>query len=179
MKRMICSLLCLLPLVCAAKVYQYKDANGNTVFSDIPPAAKAPEKEVKTSTIQTSGGGFVLREAMQRNPVVLWVNDCGQTCEDARVLLRKRGVPYGLRNPQASDADFAALKSLAGDTVVPVLQVGTQSLKGFEPDAWHAALDKAGYPKSPDPTAKNLQPKEDAAKPASGTAPAGGAVKPR
>lgn len=154
----IAALLLATPFAMAGKVYQWKDANGNTVFSDQPPPGqKADAKDVKSNVIQTSGGGYDLREAMRKAPVTLWANNCGEGCDEARLLLSKRGVPYSLRNPQASPADFDALKKLLGaDVAVPVLQVGNNAVKGFEASGWQAALDNAGYPKAPDPTGKNL-----------------------
>jgi hypothetical protein len=35
-----------------------------------------------------------------------------------------------------------------------VLLVGRDKIDGFEADQWHAALDKAGYPKSAPPGSK-------------------------
>lgn len=167
MKRAIVCLVLLMPLAYGGKVYQYKDANGKTVFSDVPPDGKQAEiKDIKTNSIQTSGGGYALNQAMRSNPVVLWTNSCGKPCDEARELLRKRGVPYAVRNPEVSDSEREALKKLIGDVAVPVLQVGTQTRKGLEETGWHAALDQAGYPKIADPTAKNLIPSTPSPTPA-------------
>lgn len=161
MQRLVLALLLVSSCAMANKVYQWKDANGNTVYSDQPPVGqKSQEKDYKSNVIQTSGGGFDLKEAMRKSPVTLWANNCGQSCDDARSLLAKRGVPYSMRNPQATPADLDALKKvLGGDPVIPVLQIGTNTIRGFEASTWQAALDSAGYPKAPDPTAKNLMPK--------------------
>ncbi|QNM95854.1 glutaredoxin family protein [Chitinimonas koreensis] len=147
------ALLLAAPFGFAAKVYQWKDANGNVIFSDQPPPGQqVKEKDVKANVITTSGGNFITREAMRKNPITLWSNNCGEPCDNARALLGKRGVPYALRNPQASTGDYDQLKKLAGDVVVPVLQVGDTALKGFQDTSWAAALDQAGYPKTADPT---------------------------
>ncbi|MBL8507402.1 MAG: glutaredoxin family protein [Chitinimonas sp.] len=149
-------LLLALPVAHAAKVYQWKDANGNVVFSDQPPPGqKTEQREIKSNVIQTSGGNFATREAIRKNPVTLWSNSCGDTCDSARALLTKRGVPYSMRNPQASNGEMEELKRIAGDTVVPVLQVGGSTLKGFEEGSWSSALDAAGYGKTADPTLKD------------------------
>ena len=145
----------LAPFALAASVYQWKDANGNMVYSDQPPPGQAAtQKSLQANVMQTSGGGYSLREAIRKSPVTLWMNNCGDNCDSARALLTKRGVPYSLRNPEASAADTEALKKLVGAVVAPVLQVGTASLKGFDEGAWQSALDQAGYPKAPDPTFK-------------------------
>jgi len=160
MQRLIIALFVLAaPFATAAKVYQWKDANGNVVFSDQPPPGQqAQQKDVQANVMQTSGGSFTTREAVRKSPVILWANSCGPDCDSARALLGKRGIPYGLRNPQASPADYDALNKIAGAAVVPVLQVGSNVLKGFNEENWQAAIDQAGYPKSADPTLKGQQP---------------------
>lgn len=58
-------LLACLPLVAFAEVYQYKDANGNTVFSDSPPpGAKAIRKDIRTPPPPADSSG-ALNEKMQ------------------------------------------------------------------------------------------------------------------
>ncbi len=148
------TLLVLSPLSYAASVYQWKDASGNVVFSDQPPTNQQSQKrDIKSNVVDTSGGNFNTREAMRNNPVTLWTNSCGQSCDDARSMLSKRGVAYSLRNPEASATDFDLLKKLVGLATVPVLQVGSKTLTGFNAGAWASALDEAGY-KTPDPTLK-------------------------
>ncbi|MFC4161077.1 glutaredoxin family protein [Chitinimonas lacunae] len=156
MKRLAIVIALLVPFAHAAgKVYSWKDANGNVIYSDQPPPGqKVEEKAVKTNNIQTSGGGYEMREAIRKNPVTLWANNCGEACDQAKALLTKRGVPYSLRNPESNERDLEELKRLSGAAVVPVLQVGTAVNKGFRESSWHAALDGAGYPRSADPTVK-------------------------
>ncbi|MGQ5522314.1 DUF4124 domain-containing protein [Chitinimonas sp. PSY-7] len=148
------ALFALSPLSHASSVYQWKDASGNVIFSDQPPPnQQAQKREIKTNVMQTSGGNFNTREAMRNNPVTLWSNSCGQACDDARSMLSKRGIAYSLRNPEASATDYDLLKKLVGSATVPVLQVGSKTLTGFNAGAWASALDEAGY-KTPDPTVK-------------------------
>lgn len=152
---LILALLLLTPLAHAA-VYKWKDANGNTIFSDQPPPnQKAEQRDIKANVMQTSGGNFNTREAMRKNPVTLWTNNCGEPCDSARALLGKRGIAYSLRNPEASAADFEALKKLVGAASVPVLQIGSNTkLTGFNAASWASALDAAGYGQTADPTLK-------------------------
>lgn len=178
MQRLLLLALILLAPLSYAAVYKWKDASGNIVFSDQPPPnQKAEQREIKPNVMQTSGGNFNTREAMRRNPVTLWSNSCGEPCDEARALLGKRGVAYSLRNPEASPADFEALKKLVGSATVPVLQVGGKTLTGFSAASWAGVLDEAGYGKAADPTLKaGATPATPATTPA--PAPASKATKP-
>jgi hypothetical protein len=56
-------------------------------------------------------------------------------------------VPYTEKNAQS---DLAAFKTASGGGMeVPLLVVGSSPLKGYLESAWDAALDNAGYPRSP------------------------------
>ncbi|MDP3872796.1 MAG: DUF4124 domain-containing protein [Pseudomonadota bacterium] len=58
--------LACLPLVATAQVYQYKDANGNPVFSDSPPpGAKAIRKDIKVAPRAADAPNTDLQEKMQ------------------------------------------------------------------------------------------------------------------
>jgi hypothetical protein len=54
MKRIICILVCLLPLICVAEVYEQKDQNGNIIFTDMP--ADGSAKPVDLPQISTAPG---------------------------------------------------------------------------------------------------------------------------
>ncbi|MDP2869251.1 DUF4124 domain-containing protein [Methyloversatilis sp.] len=59
------ALVCL-PLVATAQVYQYKDANGNTVFSDSPPpGAKAIRKDIKVAPPAADAPNTDLQDKLQ------------------------------------------------------------------------------------------------------------------
>lgn len=133
----------------AAGVYTWTDpATGKTVYSDQPPppTIKAQQKNLQDNSIETSGPGFGMKEAMKKAPVVLYATECGAPCDDGRKLLNKRNIPFQLRNPETQEAYAAELKKLIGSISVPVLQVGPQTVKGFEPTRWNNALDAVGYP---------------------------------
>jgi glutaredoxin len=83
--------------------------------------------------------------------VTLWAFDCGDPCTRARTHLQRRGVPHVERNAQ-KEPD--ALKSITGTLEVPVLLVGSKHLKGYLESDWDAALDSAGYPRTPPPGVK-------------------------
>lgn len=134
----------------AAKVYTYKDANGKTVFSDVPPQGvlNIQEKRIGANVIDTSGWPYELQQVIKRAPVVMWGNNCGDICDQGRKLLIERGIPYEMKDPSASKDQFESFKKLTGGNGVPVLQVGGQFVNGFSVDSWNAALSNVGYPKT-------------------------------
>jgi glutaredoxin len=99
---------------------------------------------------------YSLQQVVRNFPVTLWIYDCGETCTQARNHLARRGVPYTERNGQK---EAEALKKLTGSYGVPVLYVGSTKLSGYLDTAWDAALDHAGYPKTPLPGVK-IQPQQ-------------------
>ena len=132
-----------------AAMYKWVDEQGRVQYSDIPPppGIKVEEQKIVKNTIPTGGAPFAVQEAAKRNPVTLWMHDCGDLCNRAREFLASRGIPYALRNPTRMDEQDAFKKASAGENAVPLLLVGTRALKGFEEFEWTAALDAAGYPR--------------------------------
>jgi glutaredoxin len=88
-----------------------------------------------------------LRQAAGRFPVTLYtmLGAC-DPCEAARVLLRRRGVPYSERQV-SSPEDVEALQRLTGGREAPVLTIGSQTLRGLAAELWNSYLDTAGYPR--------------------------------
>ena len=133
----------------AASVYTWTDpATGKTVYSDQPPPAsiKSQQKNLQGNSIETSGAGYSMKEAMKNAPVTLFATECGTPCDDARKLLNKRSIPFTLKNPETQAQYATELKKLVGALTVPVLQIGTQTVNGFDTGRWNAALDSVGYP---------------------------------
>ncbi len=155
----------LLPSLAAAQVsvYRWVDKDGKVHYSDTPPA-----EPTKTLTQKRVGGGYAGEEAqmpyatqvaMQKFPVTLYTGgDCGDPCRQGRDLLGKRGVPFTERDAQANAEDAEALKRLVGGMDVPVMTVGANKVKGFDDGAWHAALDRAGYPRTALPSQLRARP---------------------
>jgi hypothetical protein len=100
------------------------------------------------NTIETSEIPYSVQQAVKNHPVTLWSYDCGDPCAKARAHLVKRGVPFTERSPQK---ELDAMKKATGGTDVPFLVVGSTQLKGYLDTAWDAALDTAGYPRTPPP----------------------------
>jgi len=156
----------------AAQLYQWKDAQGRTVYSDQapPPSVKnAQQKSFKGSVIE-SGESYATLTAREKFPIILYASACGAPCDQARQLLTERGVPFSSKDPQASPEAQAELKKLTGQSRVPVLLVGKEKIDGFESTLWQAALDRAGYPKYALPGRKATPEKTPA--PASPSSPA-------
>ena len=139
----------------AAQLYRWVDENGRVEWRDTPPPPEAKNVEQRTlggaNTIQTSTLPFNVQQAVKNHPVTLWAFDCGELCTLARNHLAKRGIPHTERN---ASKERAALIKAVGSPDVPVLVVGGKILKGYLDSDWDAALDAAGYPRTPPPGMK-------------------------
>ena len=137
----------------ADNYYRWVDKNGMVNYSDQSPDKAVNNLVQKKAEINVIDGqsSYVLKVAASKHPVILFAGDCGPLCINAKALLDKRGIPYTLKDPQKNKADADALNTLTGAMRLPVLEVGSTPVKGFESNAWNAALDQAGYPKSPLP----------------------------
>ncbi len=147
------------PLV-AGQLYQWKDAQGRTVYSDQPPPTSvrnAQQKSFKGSVIE-GNESYVVKVARERYPITLYTSACGAPCDQARQLLIQRGVPFSSKDLQASEDARNEVQKLTGKLNVPVLMVGSEKIEGFESGQWQAALDRAGYPKSAPPGSKPVPP---------------------
>lgn len=160
----------------AAQLYRWVDEKGNVEWRDTPPPADAKNVEkrtVTTSTIPTTGVPYSVQQAMKNFPVTLWVTNCGESCDRARAHLARRGVPYTEKNPLAEIEGFK--KESGGGMEVPLLVVGSSRFKGYLETGWNAALDNAGYPRTPYLGYKAPPPVPDppppTPKPVTGTAP--------
>jgi glutaredoxin len=70
--------------------------------------------------------------------------DCGFNCTDAKRILAARGVNFQEISVDAPP-QIEELQKLTGNTIVPVLHLGSFWLQGYSPVDYEAALDKAGY----------------------------------
>jgi glutaredoxin len=148
----------------AAQLYRWVDEQGRVEWRDTPPPANAKNVEQRTmggNTIQTSTLPYSVQQAVKNFPVTLWVFECGEPCTNARNHLARRGVPHTVRDAQK---EYDVLKKVTGSRDVPVLVLGTRTIKGYLAQEWDAALDSAGYPRTP-PPGMMAQPQASAAKP--------------
>ena len=162
----------------AAQLYRWVDEKGRVEWRDTPPPPDAKNVErrtLTTSTIPTADVPYSVQQAMKNFPVALWVTNCGESCDRARAHLARRGVPYSENNPLADVERFK--KASGGAMEVPLLIVGSKQFKGYLETDWDAALNDAGYPRTPylgykaPPPVPDPKP-EPARKPAAGAAPA-------
>jgi glutaredoxin len=130
-------------------LHRWVDKDGRVHFTDTPPP---PEARSATQRRYGQSAGeqplpYATQTAMQRNPVTLWIAPSCEPCDQGRRLLAERGVPFNERDVQANVQTQAEFRKITGDLNVPVLEVGTSRVKGFEEGQWNATLDSAGYPK--------------------------------
>jgi glutaredoxin len=153
------------------QIYRWLDKDGKVVYSDQPPPADA--KQPQTKRLGASGGAganneelsYAAAEAARKNPVTLFVNNCGEPCDNARKILSERGVPHSTKNPELTKEVGDELKRLSGSMSVPFMVIGEAAMRGFEENAWNLALDNAGYPR-PGLLTKKTKAKEIAPPPA-------------
>jgi glutaredoxin len=160
-----------------AQLYRWVGPDGKITYSDTPPPSSARQVEKKDvpSGPSTSGLPYELAQAVKTSPVTLYTTTQCAPCEDARTMLKTRGIPYTEKTVVTND-DIAKLKQIAGDQQLPFLTVGSRKQKGFDSNTWDGMLNAAGYPQSNrlPPDYRNPPPESAAqkAKPAAAVAPA-------
>ncbi len=140
--------------VLAQSTYRWVDQDGKVHYGDRPPPPKAA-REVKERKYAVPEAGstqsHAMRQAVANFPVTLYVTaDCTTACKDGRDYLNRRGIPFDEKTV-ASNEEIIALRDRlgGGDVMVPVLQVGEKSSRGYLAAAWAGLLDAAGYPAAP------------------------------
>lgn len=134
-------------------VYRYVEPGGRVVYSDRapPPDVKNVQtKRLGANYVETSEPGLASQMASDRFPATLFTFECGEVCQNAESLLNKRGVPFAIVNVQSDNQGLVRMRTLTGEDKAPVLALGDKIIvKGFNEARWQAALDEAGYPKTP------------------------------
>ena len=136
----------------AQQVYRWVDVAGRVQYSDQapPPGTKnVQEKNVGGNSIQNNDLPLSAQDAQKKNPVTVYVSECGESCDAAKAYLNKRGIPHTVVDPTRSLELNKKFKEETGGSVVPVIKVGDKRLSGWSESSWAAALDAAGYPKTP------------------------------
>ena len=137
------------PQAGAQQVFRIVGPDGRVTFSDLPPSD--PKARLAPVVALPSGGGaasslpFELQQVNAKYPVTLYTsNNCG-ACGSGRAYLNSRGIPFSEKTISTAE-DSDALKRLIGETVVPVLTIGGQQVRGYSDSEWGQFLDAAGYP---------------------------------
>lgn len=135
----------------AQTTYRWVDQDGKVHYGDRPPPPKAA-RDVKERRYSVPEAGrtmsHAMRQAAESFPVTLYVTaECTTACKEGRDYLGRRGIPFEEKTVSSNDEITALRDRLGGgDVMVPVLQVGEKSSKGFLAPAWAGLLDAAGYP---------------------------------
>jgi glutaredoxin len=135
----------------AAAQYRWVDKDGKVTYGDSPPPSARDVRSLGKAAGSKEGDSGValpyeLRRAVERSPVVLYTSADCQPCGVARDFLRARGVPHAEKTV-TTPADLDEMRRVTGNLRLPYLAVGGQNQTGFNPDAWNAMLDAAGYPR--------------------------------
>lgn len=167
-KKLSLLLMLLAASVQAQQLYKWVGPDGKVTYSDTPPPAAAKQVEKKA----VSGGGiaasnlpYELAEVARNSPVTLYTSAQCAPCDSGRTLLKNRGIPFAEKTVTTNE-DIAQLRQAGGDGQLPLLVVGRNKHKGFEPNGWAASLSAAGYPEgSKLPPSYRSPPAEPAAPP--------------
>lgn len=152
--RLAAALLGLLLLVvadvsAAAQMYKWKDEHGTVHYSDTPPS-RGRAQLMQTDARPPSGPPslpYELARAVQAAPVVLYTTARCDACDQARALLRARGVPFSERTVATAEDQQQLEQANGGKSELPLLLVGSRKIAGFQTAAWQDALSAAAYPR--------------------------------
>lgn len=143
------SLLALASLPAQA-LYKVVGPDGKVTYTDRPPTEPGRAQTLSASGTATGGDAqplpFELRQVVSRYPVTLYSTTNCQPCDAARSMLRQRGVPHAERTVTTAE-DSQAYTKLTGGNELPMMQIGSQQVRGFSSAEWSSYLDAAGYPK--------------------------------
>jgi len=134
----------------AQALYKVVGPDGKVTYTDrIPGPADGkvtPLNAAGNSVGESAALPLELRQVMARYPVTLYaIADCAP-CDNARALLRQRGVPF-VERLVVTEEDADALQRITGARDAPTLMIGQQPLRGLAAESWNAYLDSAGYPR--------------------------------
>lgn len=143
--------------------YKYIGPDGKVVYSDQPPPPNAKvldKKALPSNNSPTADFPYALAQAVKSAPVTFYSAPNCPSCNDARSMLNKRGVPFTEKTVSTPDDATAFTKTINSSGQVPVLVVGATKLMPYVPDDWSSALTNAGYPAASQlpPTYRNPQP---------------------
>jgi glutaredoxin len=145
----------------AGQLYRWVDSAGHVSYSDQPPPAGVKQVQDMSRKPKTTDGAQSDMDtllAKDKNPVILYANECGPLCDKAQAFLKERGIPFTRKDPARDSASAQELRKLTGVTEVPVVRIGKTHMKGFDASSWSSVLEAAGYPaKAPTNAPANAQ----------------------
>lgn len=130
--------------------YKVVDPDGRVTYTDRAPVTTTgrvtPLNAPRAATPEVQMP-LELREAMKRYPVTLYTTSACAPCDEARKLLRQRGVPFAEKTATTSE-DREAWQRQVGSLDAPSLRIGGQVVRGLTVSDWQSYLDAAGYPRA-------------------------------
>jgi glutaredoxin len=134
----------------AHALYKVVGPDGKVTYTD-----RAPSDTPGRVTALKPGGlpapevqlPLALRQVIARYPVTLFTTTSCKPCDEARQLLRQRGVPFAEKIASSTE-DREVWERTLGGPEAPAVRIGTQILRGLTPAEWNAYLDAAGYPRT-------------------------------
>jgi len=146
--RFLLLVLLITPLLAAAGVYKWTDAQGKVHYSDSPPPeTKAQQVNVKINSISGPAVVSTFRgasTAKSKDKVRLFTTVWCGYCKKAKAHLTAKGVPYDELDVESSDHGRSEYAKL-GARGVPVILVGGQRMDGFDAAGLDAMLGQAGW----------------------------------
>ena len=152
MKKLITFFLVVLvagPAAAGTKLYKWVDKDGNVSYHDQPPVDsgqyKVEEKNLRTGS--ATSGNPAMKEAAEKNPVVLYVAPKCVSCDAARSYLNNRKIPFKEVNVEGNRDVQQQLIAKSGGLAVPTIIVGEKVMRGYLESLVEGELNAAGYPK--------------------------------
>lgn len=117
-------------------IYTWKDANGNTHFSDIAPAEQASEKvELKINTYESVSYDSSIFDTGKK--VVMYSTSWCGYCKKAKQYFQKNNIAFTEYNIEKNARAKREYKKM-GATGVPVILVGKKRMNGFSQKGFDA-----------------------------------------
>ncbi|MEN9866364.1 MAG: hypothetical protein RL748_1954 [Pseudomonadota bacterium] len=144
-------LAALLLLCCTssmAQLYKTIGPDGKVTYSDTPPpTGKSERKNISGNGSNEANLPYELATAARNHPVTFYSMAKCPVCDEARTLLRQRGIPFNEKTITSAE-DQIKLREVSGGVELPFVSIGRDKKRGFQPEEWQAALTAAGYPLS-------------------------------
>ncbi len=132
--------------------YKIVSPDGHVTYTDKPPTAGDLRANAGTAGSTTSGGAgggampYEVRQASTHYPVALYASKSCVPCDQARQWLKGHGIPFSEYSVD-TNGDITQLSQRFGDGTMPVVTIGSQTIKGFASADLQSYADAAGYPK--------------------------------